>query len=262
MPITFSQINALPDALATDRHELVFPSIQDVDGYELTLRHTTVTLPAIGIAQIRVKYLGYPIAFRGGDTFDNVLNVSFQETVDGAVAKALLAWSQVARNRNTGEGGLKSEYSANGQFTIYDTTGSPSLKFVAYNMWPFMVTYPNWSEESGTAHIDVQFSVDAVDLVQDGGDEYGSGGSTGDYYRHQTGNRNPYGMGDSEEYAPVDPGNIDFGTAIYNIGINGSPSAVKSLLKIGAYALQSSDAIIPSTALTLAQFASNFSDYF
>ena len=262
MPVTFSQINALPDVLSTDRHELVFPTITDIDGYELTLRHTTVTLPATQIGQVRFKYLGFPIARRGGDAFDNILNVSFNETVDGVVTRCLTAWQQVARNRETGAGGLVSEYAANGQFTIYDTVGEPVLKFVAYNMWPMIITHPNWSEESGAAHIDVQFSVDALDLVQDGGNEYGSGGTTGEWELHTTGSESPYGRGDNQGYVPVDPGSLDFGQAIYNIGIEGSPSAVRSALRIGSFVLEASNAIIPNTALSIAQFAADYAEYF
>lgn len=255
MPIEFSQVAAV-DVLSSDRHELIFPTIAGRDGYPLTIRHTTVTLPAKSIGKIRVKYLGHTAMFRGGDASDNVLSVSFYEDVQGTVLQTLLAWQQLVRNRETGQGGLKSEYAVNCNLHVYDTVGKKALSFTLYNVWPDTVNYPNFGEESEAAHVDVQFSVDAVDLSQSTSD--GSGGSTGAYDLHTTGKNLP----SRNDYPVPDPTSLDFGSAISNMGIDGSSDRVRQVLRLGSYSLTPNNSIVPVTAMTMSKFASSFANYF
>lgn len=107
MPISFSQINAIPDVLPNNRHELMFPSIQGSDGYALTLRHGHVTLPQAQIAQIPVKFFAHSVAFAGSLSAENSMTVTFLEDSNGTVLQALIAWMQIARNRETGASTLR-----------------------------------------------------------------------------------------------------------------------------------------------------------
>jgi len=251
MPISFEQINSIPDTLPNNRHEVMFPSIQNSDGYALTLRHGHVTLPAATLGQVKVKFLGHSIAFAGTLATENSVTVSFLEDSEGTVLQALTAWMQIARNRETYEGGLKSEYAANGEVYMYDTRGEKVHTFVLYNMWPMVITYPDMVEESGPAEVEVQFSVDAVDLKA----------KEDSYAKHQTGKNSTQGSGDGYAYYSS-PTSVDFGKSISNIGIDGSSFDVQRALQLGSFQLSPSNSIIPQNAFTVARFAKQFGSLF
>lgn len=161
-PITFTQINSIPDILSVDRFTLMFPSVQGVDGEALTLRHAEVTIPKRGIAQIGVKYLGHSTHFRGSSENDNILSVSFFEDSEGTTTDALFAWLKLVRNSEDGTSLLKEQYAQQATLYIYNTIGEPALTFELINIWPMSVTFPELSEQSGPAKLQVEFSVDGV----------------------------------------------------------------------------------------------------
>lgn len=252
MPISFEQINSIPDILPNNRHELRFPTISDSDGYQLTLRHGHVTLPQASIGQVQVKLLGHRVAFAGGMAHENSMTVTFLEDSAGTVLQALIAWMEIARNRNTGGGGLKSEYAANGTLYMHDTNGDKVHTFTLFNMWPMAVSYPDMGEESGPSEVEVTFSVDAVDLET----------SQGAYNQHQTGRKSLRGEGDAFAYPNADPASLDFGKSIANMSIDGSNFNVQKLLAIGPYQLSPEQSVLPNTAFTMAKFASQFGSLF
>lgn len=253
MPITFEQINAIPDPLPNNRHELRFPSIANSDGYALTLRHSVVSLPAATLGQIRVRILGHSVAFAGGVAHDNIMSVSFTEDSEGTVLRALISWLEVARNRDTASGGLKSEYAADGQLLLHDTMGNIVHRLTLHNMWPMSVNYPEMGEETGPATVEVQFSVDAVSLEMQGGNSS----------QHQTGKQSLKGKGSSFAYQNADPTSIDFGSSISNMSITGSNFNVRRALQLGAFQMNLlSQSVIPQNAFTVAKLATQYSSFF
>lgn len=252
MPISFEQINAIPDPLPNNRHELRFPSINGADGYDLTLRHGHVTLPAATYGQIRVSMFGHKVAFAGNVAHDNTLSVTFTEDSQGTVLQALIAWQQLARNVETGTGGLKQEYAANGELYMYDTMGNKVLTFILFNMWPMVVNYPDMGEETGPAQVEVQFSVDAVDLKSNSG-AYGS---------NQTGKKSTRGAGANFAYS-TDPTSVDFGSSFGNLSIDGSNADVRRVLQLGSYQANLLGKIpVPDNAFTLSKLAQQFGSMF
>jgi hypothetical protein len=166
MPFTYTEIAATGDVLANNRHTLYLPSLPDViEGKELTLRHTSVTMPTLNIGHIIVKQLGWSLAFAGIRTQENTFNVEFVETQGAPVIKALTKWQDICAGFKTHLSRRKSDYAVNCECKAYDTVGETALIVKMYNVWPVTVTYGQYSEESGPSMVQVVFSVDAIDIT-------------------------------------------------------------------------------------------------
>lgn len=230
-PITFTQINSIPDILSTDRFTLMFPTIQGVDGRALTLRHAEVSIPKRAVAQIGVKYLGHSAYFRGNSENDSIMNVQFFEDAEGTTTDAIFAWMKLVRNSEDGSGLLKEQYAQQAAMEVYNTVGEPALTFDLYNIWPMSVTFPEFGEQSGPAKITVEFSVDGV---------------------------TPNGL---EGDGTPPPGGGSYGRS-YTTRIGGS-IGVGASVSLGGFNLSVTGSVpLPVNALTLSQFANKFSRFF
>lgn len=165
MPVIFSQVNSIPDFIASNRHQLSFPSVRGIDGNALMLRHSEITLPNVNVAHIRVRLFRSPVGFRGGTSFSNVLTVSFFEDSKGTSFNNLNQWMTLVRNPKTGTGGLKSEYASDANLRVFDTMGKVVYNFQLLNIFPLDITMFELGEDSSAAKISVQFNVDAVDVL-------------------------------------------------------------------------------------------------
>lgn len=213
-PVTFTEIDRMPDVLSTNRHKIVFPDVPGMSGEPLTLRNTSVTLPTTSIAQIPVRYLGTQVSFKGGSTSEHVLGTEFYETSDGAVLNGLNSWMNVVHNKKTTGGGYKVEYARRAELHVFDTTGVATHIFSLLGVWPMSVSYPQFGQDSGPFQVTAQFSVDAVDL---NASKYLMSASTGTTRTNQTFG-NPSSM-------------TNFGSmsSVFNMSNN-------SLLGVGSYA--------------------------
>ncbi len=166
MAISYTEIVAAGDALPNDRHELKFPDVTGVtEGKIFTIRHTTVALPPIQIGQIIVKQLGWSLAFAGLRTQQNTFSVEFVETVDAPVIKNLVKWQDICAGFKTHLAKMKADYAVKAQCRALDTTGKLALIVDLINVWPVNVTFGQFSEESSAAHVQCEFSVDAIDVI-------------------------------------------------------------------------------------------------
>ena len=209
-------------------------------------------MPAATLGQIRVSMFGHKVAFAGNVAHDNMMSVTFTEDSEGTVLQALIAWANIARNVESGTGGLKEEYAANGELYAYDTAGNKVLTFTLFNMWPIVVGYPDFGEESGAAQVEVQFSVDAVDLKS----------SSGAYGSNQTGKTSLLGSGRSFSYS-TDPTSVDFGSSFGNLSIDGSNTDVRRILQLGSYQMNLLGKVpVPDNAFTLSKLAQQFGSMF
>lgn len=102
-----------------------FPLIAKVIGSsnndeELTLRCTSVTLPAQQIEAIESVFMGTKQFFPGKKTMGGTFSCTFYETNDQIISSSLYAWSQNLFNYNAQnvENGGKSSYSNKSQFAI------------------------------------------------------------------------------------------------------------------------------------------------
>lgn len=167
MPISFTEIAGAGDPLPANRHMLLFPSLPGgMNGRELTLRHTTVTLPEPQIGQILVRPFGFPIAFPGTAMITNQFSAEFVETVNSPVVKTIAQWMDKTAGNRSHRGLRKREAAVTCHCIAHDTTGMKSLTSILYNVWPMRMTYGNYVEESTPCHINIEFSVDAVDFAE------------------------------------------------------------------------------------------------
>lgn len=165
MTLSFSEAASIGDVLSTDKHLLYFPEIPGVgDGKPLTLRHGTVTIPPIDVAQVIVQLFGWPIAFAGRRTLTNAFEVDFVETNDAPVIKMLAAWQDSCAGLKSASGVLKSEYAVDCEFKVKDTTGKAAVTFTLINVWPKTINTSEYNEDSGAMHISCEFSFDGLDL--------------------------------------------------------------------------------------------------
>lgn len=165
MPISFTQVTSAGDPLPNNRAVLYFPSIPEVlDGSDLMLRHTVVSMPPMQIGHIIIKQLGWSLAFAGLRTQQNNFNVEFVETIDAPVVKTLTRWQDICAGFQTHVAKLKSDYAVNCQCVAYDSTGTSALVTTLYNVWPMTVNYGQYSEDTGPSMVNVDFSVDCIDI--------------------------------------------------------------------------------------------------
>lgn len=164
MPISFTELNSIPDILASYRHTLFFPQLEGVDNQMLTFTKATISLPQMAVGHIQARILGHSIGFRGGLSFENIISVSILEVSNGANTRSLTNWHNMVRNRADGTSKLKAEYAKDGILEIYNTVGSPAMIFKLYNMFPVVIQYPEFSEQSIPAEYQVQFNTDYVEL--------------------------------------------------------------------------------------------------
>lgn len=166
MAISYNEVVAAGDILPNNRHTLYFPAIPDVmNGHDFTVRHSTVTMPNLSVGQIIVKMMGWSVAFAGIRSQINTFNVEFYETVDSPMVKGLAQWQDICAGFKSHLAKMKKDYAVNARCVAADTTGKVSLTVDMHNVWPVNITYGQYSEESGPAMIQVEFSIDAVDIV-------------------------------------------------------------------------------------------------
>lgn len=166
MPISFNQINSLPDILGSDRFMAMFPNLPGGgEGRGLTLRNVEVTLPPFENTQIIAKILGWSIAFAGRRTQQNSLTMAFYEDYTGYTHNTLLSWQNVVSGFVSPIGMFKKDYATDVEIRVFDTTGQVSLQFRANNVWPMRVTPAPLTDSNEPYRVDVDFSVDSVDYL-------------------------------------------------------------------------------------------------
>ena len=165
MPISFSQINQLPDILANDRHLIFFPVLDGVDGSLLSKMYSAVTLPSYGHGHIIVKILGFSVGHRGNLQFENQLSVTFHDTVEGAVTKSIRNWINLVRDPEDGTSQPRNTYAVDLPIFVYDTVGKAAIEFTGKGVFPLVMEAPTLEETSAPYSFAVQFNIDDMELA-------------------------------------------------------------------------------------------------
>lgn len=165
MPMTWNQVNNMPDIASNNRFKVFFPTIDNLDTKVLTDLVHGITVPQNSLGHIQVRLFGGSVAFAGGRTFDNTLQATFYENVRGQGLSVIEAWKSKIRDRD-GNRGRKFVYAKNGTLEIYDTIGKTIHSVSLLNMWPMTIEYPQL-DEAGSAPLEftVTFSVDFAELM-------------------------------------------------------------------------------------------------
>lgn len=215
MPISLDQVAGL-EVLASNRCTIFIPSNPGGDGQGLTLRHGSVQLPQLEVSQIMVKLGGFNVAFAGRRSQQNSISVEFTETIDGYATKELILWQQACAGYKNAGGRAKSEYAKEAQIQIYDTMGQQSLYFKVLNMWPMRINNPELGEDSQPYHLQVEFSIDAMDLVAAGNSTITYASSPSFYFGGNPAYETPKTV-ESVGINVANAGNISFGTTFSDI---------------------------------------------
>lgn len=166
MGITYSEVTQYGDIMPNFRHLLRFPNLSGVfDGNLFTVLHGNVTLPPLQVGQVTVKLLGWSVSFAGGRIQQPTFTVDLYEVENAPVVKSLAKWQDICSGFKSPLAKLKTDYAINPTCYAQDTTGKYALEVKLINVWPITITYGSFTEDSAPMQIQVEFSIDAVDIV-------------------------------------------------------------------------------------------------
>lgn len=147
-----SRLNKLPDPIRTYNFEMSFPQIGKViPGYteeDITIRCRSASIPSRGNELIETFFMGMKQLFPGKPTFDNNLNIVFEEFEDLKVTDFLNKWQRKIFDTNVGDNtagssqslgkrDLASSYATVAYLKLYSVKQEllpDQIKFV--NIWP------------------------------------------------------------------------------------------------------------------------------
>lgn len=134
---SFSQIDALADALATDRFEILLDpqAIQGANSV-LALRCQQIVVPEEMIEPMLLQIHGMEFSYRGRRTYDKAIGASFVEFTDAAAGQSLRTWMQNIVGGESHNGQSKRQYAVQGTLNIFDQSGDVALAYRLDNCWP------------------------------------------------------------------------------------------------------------------------------
>lgn len=135
--VSFSQIDALADALATDRFEILLDP-QGVEGANsvLALRCQQVVVPEEMIEPMLLQIHGMEFSYRGRRTYDKAIGASFVEFADAKAGQSLRSWMQNIVGGESHNGQSKRQYAILGTLNVFDQSGNIALAYTLDNCWP------------------------------------------------------------------------------------------------------------------------------
>jgi hypothetical protein len=186
MAIGFKDVQGVSDILNVDKQVIYFPNIPgngSAAGDALTIRHSDASFPPAEIGQVIVKLQGWSRAFAGRRVVTNTMSVSFYEDKHGTASLAIQKWMNVCSGVLKAGGKLSNDYAVNAELKAEDTVGNPAIIYRINKMWPMRMQIPPYtSDASAPMKIEVDFSVDSMDIVgivdSDGNAQIASGVSS------------------------------------------------------------------------------------
>lgn len=168
MPVTLSNVMALPDILDAVRMNLMISPVPGVisnkEVQELYIKSVAITPPVTRIGQVRVGLLGHYTSWRGMADNGNTFSATFYEDSKGYTVYALTKWREICCTTENTNSKRKTDYARTASIEAYDTAGKIAYRIKMTGVWPMMVTSPPSAESSTAARVDVQFSFDFSDL--------------------------------------------------------------------------------------------------
>lgn len=139
--IGYSDIDSLPDALATDRFEILIEPNGQAAGTnrDLAIRCQQIVVPEELLEPMLLQIHGMEFSYRGRRTYDKAIAASFVEFADGIVSQRLRTWMQQVVGSESHNGAPKEAYSTVGTLNIYDQSGNVALAYQFDNLWPNQV---------------------------------------------------------------------------------------------------------------------------
>lgn len=164
--LTQSQMQSLPDVLATDRFTInfgVIPGFGDTST-SLLLKCIDVYIPGTANQRFAVPLGNVNRSFRGKKEFgqQNTMQCTFVETVDLTSLQALRMWLEYIAGTNSGNSqGYIADYAVTPTISVYDTTGSVADSVQLFRCFPENVPdVPLSTQQSQQMVFSASFSFD------------------------------------------------------------------------------------------------------
>lgn len=166
--ISLTAVEQMPDVLGTWRFELSISPAKS-SSMDMTkafkLRCQQVDFSGVQIEPVTVALHGHELQFRGRQQFAKTVSITFVETVDAAIIKALHKWKETVVGLKSGNGAYRSSYAAMGELKVLDVTGKPSTGQTIFYMWPSDIPNVQLDGTSSTAFmVQVTFTYDFVQI--------------------------------------------------------------------------------------------------
>ncbi|MDE1905570.1 MAG: hypothetical protein KGH75_03860 [Rhodospirillales bacterium] len=165
--LTQSQVQSLPDVIATDRFTINFGSIPTFGDTSTTLllKCIDVAIPGTDTQKFDVPLGNVTRTFRGKKLWSggaNQMALAFIETVDMTSLQALRQWLEYIVGTNSGNSqGYISSYAVTPIIQVYDTTGSISDTITLYRCYPNAIQdVPLSTQGTQQMLVQAQFSFD------------------------------------------------------------------------------------------------------
>ena len=162
--LTQTQMQSLPDVLASDRFVLNFGN---VPGYGDSYNVLSFKAMDVAIPGIQNEHFGVPIgptyrSFSGRRNYIRTMACTFTETVDLSTLKCLRAWLENVRNTDSGNSnGYINSYAIVPTISVYDTAGNIADSIQLYRCFIIDLADHNMSTQGAQAvQVQAQFSYD------------------------------------------------------------------------------------------------------
>ena len=157
----------IKDPMLNDNFDLLFDRIPGGgNNRQMLIQCKTASKPGMSLQQAEMELFGHKVLHVGRKTFSHSMSISFHESYDAFINRALERWSEEGRKTKTQHGKFKRDYVATGTLTTYDQTGAVAQRWKVYNMWPTEVPEAQFDGSGGTAMTaDATFAYDYYEPV-------------------------------------------------------------------------------------------------
>jgi hypothetical protein len=134
---SLDDIRALPDVLMSIDYDVIIANVPGGgDGRSLSLKAQQVNWPDLQIDAVVIPLHGVEITQGGREVFSHTFDVTFVETRDLSVRKAIRTWMELVRQAKSGKGGYKSDYATTVQLIAYDAAGNIVRNMTVTGVYP------------------------------------------------------------------------------------------------------------------------------
>lgn len=163
--ISFSEVNAMPDALDQVAFELILPTLPGAgNSRHLTIKCQSVSQPGSSTESFEVGVHGHVKRFRGRKMYPRSLSATFYEDSTFATVNTLRRWLEFIAGTESGNSqGYQADYSVDAVLVTYDTIGRAINRTIYEHL--FIQDIPDLNMDgnsSASVPVSVTFSYDRI----------------------------------------------------------------------------------------------------
>lgn len=154
-----NEITALPDFLTNGNFVMMFGTIPGTASTKrLTLQCKSTSVPGVSIERLSQELAGFERGQAGGKTWSHSLSVTFAETKDLYISKAIRAWMEWSRGTNSGLSvGDSGNTTVNADIYVFDNNGELVKTCTLFKVFP--TEFPDTEFQGGSAQALVETQV-------------------------------------------------------------------------------------------------------